>query len=127
MKNYLEKISKSTISIALKKEVDIPKPFNLDIFLFDTHVAGTSYIDNFDEIDIKIGEKLSFYREKNEHDSNAIVVKTSKSIKIGYIPKKDNVIFSRLMDAGKSLFGIIESHELVDKWHKIQIKIYLSE
>ncbi len=127
MKNALEKISKSTISIALKKEVDIPKPFNLDVFLFDTHIAGTSYIDNFDEIDIKIGEKLSFYREKNEHDSSAIVVKTSKNIKIGYIPQKDNVIFSRLMDAGKSLFGTIESHELVNKWHKIQIKIYLSE
>ena len=38
-----------------------------------------------------------------------------------------NVIFSRLMDAGKLLFGRITHKEMKGKWLKINIKIFLHE
>lgn len=109
---------------------DAPVPFERDIFLFETHIAGTTHIENIHEIEknLKIKDKLSFYREpKNPYDSEAIIIKTKDKVKIGYVPQKDNVIFARLMDAGKLLFGEIKTKEIIGEWVKIEIKIYLHE
>lgn len=113
-----------------KKDLQELKPFQRDILLFDTYIAGTSYIENMAELEpgIKSGDRLNFFREAdNEHDANAIVIKTAENVKIGYVPKKDNIVFSRLMDAGKLLFGTVKSKELRGKWVKIYIDIYLHE
>lgn len=108
----------------------IPKPFEHDIFLFDTQVAGTTFIAGIEELEphLNIGDRLEFFREPdNPHDDQAIVIKNADGVKIGYVPKRDNVIFARLMDAGKLLFGKITSKEMRGKWLKMDIKIYLHE
>lgn len=110
--------------------LSIPKPFEKDVYLFDSHVAGTTFIPGIKELEphLKIDERLDFFREPdNEYDPKAIVIKTTSGVKIGYVPKEDNVIFSRLMDAGKLLFGIITAKEIKHNWVKIDIKIYLHE
>lgn len=112
------------------KGMDIPHPFEKDIFLFDSHIAGTTHVPDIDTVCEKLDEnsRLSFFREPdNEFDEMAIVIKTADGEKVGYVPKNDNVIFSRLMDAGKLLFGKISEKEKKGKWHKISIKIYLHE
>lgn len=111
-------------------KLDIPKPFERDVFLFDTHVAGTSYIEGIEELEphLSIDDKLDFFRElDNSYDNKAIVIKNADGVKIGYVPKVDNVIFSRLMDAGKLLFGRITSKDMQGNWLKINIKVYLRE
>lgn len=111
-------------------ELVIPKPFEREIFLFDSHVAGTSYIEGIEELEpsLRIGDRLEFFREPyNSHDSKAIVIKNKDGVKVGYVPKSDNVIFSRLMDAGKLLFGKIAEKEMMGKWLRIEIKIYLQD
>ncbi|MGI6279205.1 MAG: HIRAN domain-containing protein [Acutalibacteraceae bacterium] len=111
-------------------EIAIPKPFEKDIFLFDTYVAGTSYVEGIKELEphLKIGDRLEFFREPdNQHDQNAIVIKTADGVKIGYVPRADNIVFSRLMDAGKLLFGKITSKEIKHTWVKINIRIFLHE
>ena len=108
----------------------LPKPFEREIFLFDTHVAGTTHIVGIEELEpfLKAGDKLDFFREPtNAHDERAIVIKTANGVKIGYVPRRDNVVFSRLMDAGKRLFGRITAKEWQDEWLRIEIKIYLQE
>jgi len=108
----------------------IPKPFARDIFLFDTYVAGTSYIEGILELEphLNIDDKLDFFREPdNMYDRRAIVIKNVDGVKIGYVPKVDNVIFSRLMDAGKLLFGQITKKEIHGDWLDIVIKVYLHE
>lgn len=108
----------------------IPKPFQQEIFLFDTFVAGTSHVEGMEELEpyLKPEDRLDFFREPdNPYDSRAIVIKTCEGVKIGYVPKEDNVIFSRLMDAGKLLFGKIREKEKKGKWVKIAIAIYLQE
>lgn len=113
-----------------KGGMDIPKPFERDIFLFDTHVAGTTHIEGIEEFEpyLQIDDKLSFFREPdNPHDSMAIVIKNADGVKIGYVPKADNIIFSRLMDAGKLLFARIASKEKAGNWLKIKIKVFLHE
>lgn len=108
----------------------IPKPFEKDIYLFDSHVAGTTFIEGIEELEphLNIDDRLDFFREPdNKYDPKAIVIKNTDGVKIGYVPREDNVIFSRLMDAGKLLFGRITHKELKGKWLKIYIKIYLHE
>ncbi|ACV28763.1 HIRAN domain [Anaerococcus prevotii] len=113
-----------------EKRFDLPKPFEHDIFLFVSYVAGTTHIENIGEIyeNLEEGEKLNLYREPdNEHDPQAISIETSRKEKIGYVPRQDNVIFSRLMDAGKNLFAKVEDKEMRGKWARIKINIYLRE
>ena len=111
-------------------EVSIPKPFERDIFLFDTYVAGTSHVEGIEELEphLQIGDRLAFFREpENPYDAQAIVIKTTDGVKIGYVPRQDNVIFARLMDAGKLLFGKITEKEKKGKWVRISIDIFLHE
>ena len=125
--------SQSSVLAALNGkngEISLPKPFERDIFLFDTYVAGTTHIEGMKELEpaLQIEDKLSFFREPdNRFDDQAIVIKTMDGVKIGYIPRQDNVIFARLMDAGKLLFGKISSKEIIGSWVKIGIKVYLHE
>ena len=111
-----------------EKGLVLPKPFEREIFLFATHVAGTSHVEGMEELeqDIQQDEHLNFFREvDNINDTNAIVIKNINGKKIGYVPKADNVVFSRLMDAGKLLFGKVTKKEKKGKWVKIAIDIYL--
>lgn len=111
-------------------EVSIPRPFERDIFLFDTYVAGTSHVEGLEELEphLQIGDRLAFFREpENSYDAQAIVIKTTDGVKIGYVPRQDNVIFARLMDAGKLLFGKITEKEKKGKWVRISIDIFLHE
>lgn len=108
----------------------IPKPFERDIFLFDTYIAGTTHIEGIEELApyLNIDDRLDFFREPdNQYDKKAIVIKNSDGVKIGYVPREDNVVFSRLMDAGKLLYGKITDKEMKGKWLKIKIGIYLHE
>lgn len=111
-------------------EISIPKPFEKDTFLFDTYVAGTTHIEGIEELEphLNVDDRLAFFREPdNRYDTQAIVIKTVDGVKIGYVPKQDNVIFARLMDAGKLLFGKITSKEKKGSWVKIYIKVFLHE
>ena len=132
MNDLVKKEQGNLIEYLINQEtgLDLPKPFERDIYLFDSHVAGTSHIDNIESIgeQIKDGDRLVFYREpNNETDPQAIRIETLNKEKIGYVPRQDNIIFSRLMDAGKVLFAKVVEKELLGKWLKIKIKIYLHE
>ena len=131
--DYLTKEEKSGLVSLLhgkNGEVSMPKPFERDIFLFDTYVAGTSHVEGIEELEphLQIGDRMAFFREpENPYDAQAIVIKTTDGVKIGYVPRQDNVIFARLMDAGKLLFGRITEKEKKGKWVRISIDIFLHE
>jgi len=109
---------------------NMPELYARDIFLFDTRVAGTMYNDDIEEVSdaLEPGSKLNFFREpENEHDDLAIVIKTLEGNKIGYVPRRDNPVFARLMDAGKELFGKVKEIYNSDYYIDIEIEIYLHE
>lgn len=108
----------------------LPQPFVRDIFLFDSFVAGTSHIEGIDELEphIQTDDRLTFLREpENLHDKMAIAVLNGDGIKIGYVPRKDNPVFARLMDAGKLLFGKVSAKEKKEGWLRIDMRIFLHE
>ena len=105
---------------------DIIKPLVTEIHLFDTYIAGTTHIEDQSVFDgIETGTKLTLGREDNKFDDRAIMVLDPEKRKLGYIPEKDNLVFSRLMDAGKLLVAKIASHDIKGTFHKIGIGIYL--
>ena len=105
---------------------EIIKPLVNEIHLFDTFVAGTTYLDDDSVLDeIAAGDKLRLRREDNKFDEKAILVLDAQNRKLGYIPRKDNVVFSRLMDAGKLLMAKITDIDMVEAFTRIRIGIYL--
>ena len=102
------------------------KPLTKEIHLFDSFVAGTTHLSDKSVLDeIGIGDKLTLKREDNKFDSNAILILTESKKKLGYVPEKDNVIFARLMDAGKLLIARIAKIEKRGSFTQISIGIYL--
>ncbi len=115
------------VSVIGNKGLDsVIKPLSQEIHLFDSYVAGTSYLkDNSVLESINVGDILSLQREDNKFDSNAILVLNGDKKKIGYVPEKDNIVFARLMDAGKLLTAKISRITRNGSFTQIHIGIYL--
>ncbi len=128
MENELIINQKKIVSIVTDNPLgELIKPLSHEILLFDSYVAGTTHIKDesvFDEI--KVGDKLILQREpENRFDENAILVLDDKKRKLGYIPEKDNIVFARLMDAGKYLIAKIDRMEEKGSFRQINISIFL--
>lgn len=127
MANELTKREEGVVSVVDNHELgDIIKPLIKEIHLFDSYVAGTTHLQDKSVLEeIKIGDKLSLQREDNKFDCNAVLIFTESKKKLGYIPEKDNIIFARLMDAGKLLKAKIFKIQQKGSFTQISIGIYL--
>ncbi len=127
MDNQLTIDTKNLLAAATQKEIgELIKPLSHEILLFDTYVAGTSYLDDDTVLgEVKEGDKLILQREDNKFDDLAILVLDDKKRKLGYIPEKVNIVFARLMDAGKLLTARINHIEPKGSFRLINISIYL--
>ena len=107
----------------------LPMPFTKEIFLIDTHVAGTTYRDLEEaEPNLTSGDLLCFKRDpNNKHDKLAILIHDEKGTHLGYVPKSRNEILARLMDAGKLILGRIESKEWCGDWLELKIRVFMRE
>ena len=126
--NELSEIKNEELVIATENMQigELLKPLIREIHLFDSYIAGTTHLKDQAVLDaIKTGDKLTLQREDNKFDSNAILIFTADGQKIGYVPEKDNIIFARLMDAGKMLSAQIKNIDIKGTFHKISIGIYL--
>ena len=128
MENELTVRKDGMLSLMTEKPLgELIKPLSREILLFDSYVAGTSHIKDesvFD--DIKVGDRLILQREPdNRFDENAILVLDKEKRKMGYIPEKDNIVFTRLMDAGKYLIAMIDRIEPKGSFRQINLSIYL--
>lgn len=130
----------------LHSGLDLPMPFEQDIFLYGTEIAGTSYRENIGELYERIqeGDLVTLIREpENPYDEFAIRIDvdadgtpgynpavtdlSDRSQMLGYVPRAYNKVFARLMDAGKLLYGVIRHKERNGGYHRIVVKIYLRD
>lgn len=106
MENGLSVLRKNEVSLITKNGLDeLIKPLRQEVFLYDSYVAGTTYIKARSVLDdLCEDDELILQREPdNRFDENAILVLDQKKRKVGYIPERDNPVFARLMDAGKMI------------------------
>lgn len=127
MANELTEHQQKMVSLVQGRELgDIIKPLIKEIHLFDTYIAGTAHlVDNSVLEKLKVGEILSLQREDNKFDSNTILILNEEGNKLGYVPEKDNIIFARLMDAGKLLKAKISDITKKGSFTQISVGIYL--
>ena len=129
------------------KALSMPMPYERDIYLLAVPVAGTSYKENIGELaeHLSEGDLVTLIREpENPYDEFAIRIdvdldgvpgigpgegdKNNLTRKMGYIPRATNKVFARLMDAGKLLFGVIRSVDMItDDYYRIMVKIYMRD
>ena len=127
MANELTVNGENAVALASQYELgDLIKPLKQDIHLFDTFIAGTTHLkDDTPLKEMKEGDELRLIREENRFDDNAIMILDHKGRKMGYVPEKDNVIFARLMDAGKKLIARINTIHIKGTFIQVSIGIYL--
>lgn len=127
MANELTLDGKQAVTLMAERNLsDIIKPLQQEIHLFDTYIAGTTYLKDKNVLTrIKEGDHLTLQREDNKYDDHAVLILNSEKKKLGYIPEKDNIIFSRLMDAGKLLSARVRTISQKGTFTQIQIGIYL--
>lgn len=104
-------------------------PFAKEIFLIETHVAGTSHVPIREiEATLTAGDSLVLRRESdNLHDPLAIIILTGNGEKLGYVPRDRNEILARLMDAGKFLIARLESKEWQGDWLRVAARVFLRD
>ncbi len=130
MANVVKIDDTNIISIIHGGQAGLPRPFAQDIYLVEVDIAGTSYVVNIEALEPQLteGMRLNFFREPNNpYDSMAIVIKDSLGNKLGYVPRARNDILSRLMDAGKLLYGTVNSKEKFGDWLKVTVQVYLCD
>lgn len=127
MANELTKKEQTVVSVVDGHELgDIIKPLIREIHLFDSYIAGTTHLQDKTVLEaIRVGDTLRLQREDNKFDSNAILILYGDGRKLGYVPAKDNIIFARLMDAGKLLKARITKIVQKGSFKQISVGIYL--
>lgn len=127
MSNELTIKNEDLLTVVENRDLgELIKPLVNEIHLFDTVIAGTLLMEDSSVYDrLEKNEKLILQRENNKFDSNAILILNSQRQKLGYVPERDNQIFSRLMDAGKLLIAKVISADNPDGFYMIRIGIYL--
>ena len=117
------------VKVLEKQELgEVLRPMIREIHLFDTYVAGTTHLEDSSVLEqVREGDRLLLQREDNKFDSSAVLILTREKKKLGYIPEKDDLIFSRLMDAGKLLAAKIGKLQKKGSFLQIGISIYLMD
>ncbi len=131
-KNEISSFSAADLSELLYSGKEVPQVFSREIFLIRTRVAGVQYRENMQERinEVEVGEILTFYREpENEYDERAILVLNDEGNTIGYVPRRDNIILAKLMDAGKRIYAkaIEVNHDWEKPWNCVWMDIYLED
>lgn len=127
MGNELSKKEKDLVSLVQGNELgDLIKPMIREIHLFDSFVAGTTHLEDKSVLEnVNVGDMLSMQREDNKFDNNAILILNADKKKLGYVPEKDNLVFARLMDAGKLLKAKVSKIGQKGSFTQISVGIFL--
>ena len=128
MKNEL--ITKKE-ELALKQEggdIDaLLKPLKKEILLFDGNLAGTYKLtDRTALLELKTGDRLKFRYNQSKYEQDEVRVFSSK-VQVGYVPESDQIVFKRLLDAGKSLIGKVTKTDFSRGFPIVSFSIYLED
>lgn len=126
----LSKDPSGSLLQTLHADLKTPAPYSADLFLIRTEIAGTSHVVGIEELEpfLRPGDRLELVRiPDNPSDQNAIKIFTRDRIKLGYVPRKDNLILARLMDAGKLLYALLAEKRWQREWLCLTVEIFMTE
>jgi len=87
------------------------------------YVAGLQYHPGIG-LKLKSGDMLKMVREpSNPYDVNAIAL-YAESVKLGYIPKKENTTLAMLLDQNAPLRARVENFDVgAESWERVKIVV----
>jgi hypothetical protein len=105
------------------------KPFSREIMLIECQIAGMIILEvQTVEPQLVPGALLQLKREpENPHDLLAIMVFNEAGHHLGYVPRAQNEVLARLLDAGKLLFAKLEPKSRQGDFLKVTAHIYLRD
>lgn len=128
--NELTRSAAGGLLQTIHAEVQAPAPYSEDVYLLTTVVAGTTHVLGIEELEpfLRPGDRLELIRvPQNPSDPNAIKIFTRDRVKLGYVPRRENQILARLMDAGKLLYARLRTKQWQEDWLRVEIDIYLTD
>lgn len=104
------------------------KLFQREILILQAVVAGTSFRDIHKvENQLIANTKLVLKREAdNKYDQLAVKIELEDYL-LGYIPKENNEVLARLMDAGKNFHAVVHTLEWQGNWARLVIQVFLND
>ena len=109
-KTNLPEISNGGLSTLLHGSAGLMSPFSKEIYIGRQVIVGMRFQGGADALikDLKPGDKITLLREpENEYDTRAVMAMDGKGRKLGYVPRRENLVMSALMDHGKVFYGVI--------------------
>jgi hypothetical protein len=105
-------------------------PFTKEIFLQNIVVAGTGYCDAIEDVfpQLQTDAVLRLQRDPdNKYDELAVAIYFGDT-RIGWVPRKQNEVLARLMDAGKNCcMRVKKFYTEQDCWKHIEGQIIMIE
>ncbi|MEW6005836.1 MAG: HIRAN domain-containing protein [Stygiobacter sp.] len=98
------------------------------IFLSKFYIAGFTYYDGDEVIDkLKVNDELKIVAEpENPYDRRALAIYTSNNKKLGYVPRVENPIPSRINRQNYKLTAEIEKiNYKEDDYRKVRVKLFM--
>ena len=98
-----------------------------DIIVLESKVAGTMFYqpEEFEPL-LKENSLLKMQREpENPHDKFAVAL-LFENAKIGYIPRTQNEVIARLMDAGKDFSATVRDKKWYENSNELRVDIEIS-
>ena len=106
----LPEISNGDLSALLHSGEGTISPFSKELYIGRQSIVGIRFQEGAVELakNLKPGDRVSFLREpNNEYDEQAIMAVDGIGRKLGYIPRRENLVMSALLDRGKVFYGVI--------------------
>jgi len=130
MSKELSKAGSGGLLRALHAGVRLPAPYQQDLLLLRTEIAGTTHTTGIEELEpfLRPGDRLELVRvPDNPSDPNAIKVYTGDRVKLGYLPRRENPVLARLMDGGKELYALVREKQWQGDWLRVGIDVYMTD
>jgi len=127
MNALIQSLSGELTKLKTEENQQNQNPFKREIFLCNSYIAGTQYYKNENsEKSVEVDEKLIVKRTPwNKYDGFAIALHNSEGEQLGHLPRSDNEVFARLMDAGKTIIVYVNEVKWQEKFLNISIRVFL--
>lgn len=126
MANELTKTEEAFLEVITTTNLqELIKPLQQEIHLLDTYISEINKVKDVSVFSqLHEGSELILKREPSKFDDNEIAVYFNET-RLGIIPEKDNVVFARLMDAGKMLKASIIDIDRTINFRHIRISLLM--
>ena len=128
-RNFIKTLLGLPLLIPTKEVLSQRNPKNdiRDILIQTFAVAGFQYYQGeFFWEELSVGDQLQLSREPdNPYDENAVTIYRG-GVKLGYLPRVENIAVARMMDKGQRIDALIETKQKSDDpWERMTVEVWL--